>query len=109
MTCNYFEYRKMMDEMFYGIALTDHHLNSVTERIRQYLINGGAGNVIKSLSIGIKTITKKAVLLPDEVVYKRFVWLDGERKGEELHRNEIESIGMFLKDGAFYKSDNQNI
>ena len=102
MTCNYFEYKEMMDKMFYGVALTDNHLNNVTEQIRQYLVNGGAGNIVVALGIGIKVITKEAVLLPSEVVYRRFIWLEGERKGEELHRNEIENIGMFLKHGAFY-------
>lgn len=102
MTCNYFEYREMMDKMFYGVALTDKHLNNITEQIRQYLVNGGAGNIVVALGIGIKVITKEAVLLPSEVVYRRFVWLKGERKGEELDRNEIENIGMFLKHGSFY-------
>lgn len=102
MTCDYFEYRKMMDKMFYDVALTDSHLNNVTEQIRQYIVNGGAGNVLKALRIGIKVITKEAILLPDEIVYRRFIWLDGERKGEELYRSEIENIGMFLKHGAFY-------
>ena len=102
MTCNYFEYREMMDKMFYGVALTDNHLNNVTEQIRQYLVNGGAGNIVVALGIGIKVITKEAVLLPSEVVYRRFIWLEGERKGEELDRNEIEGIGMFLKHGVFY-------
>lgn len=102
MTCNYFEYKEMMDKMFYGVALTDEHLNNVTEQIRKYLVYGGARNIVVALGIGIKVITKEAVLLPSEVVYRRFVWLEGERKGEELHRNEIENIGMFLKHGAFY-------
>ena len=102
MTCNYFEYREMMDKMFYGVSLTDNHLNNITEQIRQYFVNGGAGNVVKALGIGIKIITKEAILFPGEVVYRRFIWLEGERKGEELHRNEIENIGMFLKHGAFY-------
>lgn len=102
MTCSYYEYREMMDKMFYGVALTDNHLNNITEQIRQYLVNGGAGNIVVALGIGIKVVTKKAVLLPNEVVYRRFVWLEGERKGKELDRNEIEGIGMFLKYGAFY-------
>lgn len=102
MNCNYFEYREMMNKMFYGVPLTDDHLNDATEQIRQYLVNGGAGNIIKALGIGIKIITKEVVLFPDEIVYRRFVWLDGERKGEELDKSEIESIGMFLKHGAFY-------
>ena len=102
MTCNYFEYRDLMDKLFYGVVLTDSHLNNATEQIRQYIVNGGAGNVMKSLGIGIKVVTKEAALLPTEVVSRRFIWLNGERKGEELDRNEIENIGMFLKHGAFY-------
>ena len=102
MDCNYFEYQKLADKLFYGVALTDSHLNAATEQIRQYLVNGGAGHVVKALCIGLKVVTKESVLLPQEVIRKRFVWLDGERKGEELSVNEIRSIGMFLKYGAFY-------
>lgn len=60
------------------------------------------GNVVKNLNIGIAITTKQAALLPEEIVKRRFVWLDGDRKGEELTIHEIESIGMFLKYGAFY-------
>lgn len=81
MTCNYFEYREMMDKMFYGVGLTDRYLNNATERIRQYIVNGGAGNILKALGIGIKIITKESVLLPSEIVYRRFVWIGGERNG----------------------------
>ena len=102
MTCNYFEYREMMDKMFYGVSLTDSHLNNVTEQIRQYIVNGGAENILKALGIGIKVITREEILLPDEIVYRRFVYIEGGRKGEELYRSEIENIGMFLKHGAFY-------
>lgn len=102
MSANYFEYREMMEKLFCGAALTDNHLNNATEQIRQYLVNNGAGNIVNALGIGVKVIAKESVLLPSEVVYRRFVWLKGARKGEELHRNEIENIGMFLKQGAFY-------
>lgn len=91
----------MTEKMFYGVALTDSYLNSVTEQIRQYLINGGAGNIVKALNIGIKVVTKETVLLPIEEISRRFVWLDGERKGNELTIDEIRGIGMFLKHGAF--------
>lgn len=101
-TCNYFEYMDMTEKMFFGVPLTDEHLNNVTEKIRQYLINGGTGNIVEALNIGIRIVTKKTVLLPEEVVRRRFIWLDGERKGEELSINEIQAIGMFLKHGPFY-------
>ena len=102
MTCNYFEYKNMTEELFYGVPLTEKHLNYATEKIRQYLLNGGAGNIMKSLGIGIRVIAKEATFLPSEIVSTRFVWLCGERKGKELCISEIENIGMFLKHGAFY-------
>lgn len=103
MTCDYFKYRKMMNELFYGVALTDDHLNNATEIIRQYLVDGGAGNILNMLGIGIRVVTKESILLSPEIIRKRFVWINGERKGEELDRNEIEGIGMFLKHGAMYR------
>lgn len=103
MTCDYFEYRRMMDKLFYGIPLTDNRLNEATEIIRQYLVKGGAGNILKELGVGIRIVTKECVFLPPEIIRKRFVWLKGQRKGEELDRSEIESIGMFLKHGAIYR------
>ena len=101
-TCDYFHYREMMDKLFYGVALTDRHLNEATEQIRQYLVNGGAEQIMANLGIGLMVITKEATLLPKEVTYRRFVWITGERKGAELNRAEIEGIGMFLKHGALY-------
>ena len=102
MSCNYFEYRDMMDNLFYGEALTDNHLNNTTEQIRQYLVNNGAGEILVALGIGIRVVTKEALLFPKEVIRRRFVWLSGNRKGCELDINEIKNIGMFLKHGAFY-------
>ena len=42
------------------------------------------------------------MLLPEEVVMRRFIWLKGNRKGELLERYEIETLGMFLPGGALY-------
>ena len=102
MLCNYFEYRDMTNKLFYGVALTNTHLNNATEQIRRYIVNGGAGEVVKMLHIGIKVVSRESLLLGKEIVSQRFIWLDGERKGEELSVNEICNIGMFLKYGAFY-------
>ena len=101
MIANYFEYREMTEKIFYGIPLTDNHLNHSIEKLRQYLVNGDAGEILQKLNIGIKVITKEALLLPKETIYERFVWLDGDKKGKELDRNEIEASGMFLKNGAY--------
>lgn len=106
MTCNYFEYKNITDKLFYGVGLTDSHLNGATEKIRQYIINGGAGHVMDQLGIGLKVVTRKDFLGEEKMIRKRFVFLTGERKGEELDVNEIIAIGMFLKNGAFYKEEN---
>ena len=109
MKCNYIEYHKLTDQMFYGVAQTDIHLNEYTEIIRRYLIDGGAGNIMQKLGIGIQIITTRAVLLPEEIVTRRFIWLKGNRTGKLLERNEIEAIGMFLPGGALYgMEDNFN-
>lgn len=108
MKCNYFEYQELANKLFYGVALTDAHLNKATEAIRQYLVNGGAGEVVKSLNIGMKVVTRESLLIGSEIMKKRFIWLDGERKGEELTVNEICGIGMFLKNGPFYGFQKQS-
>ena len=104
MKCNYVEYMDLTEKLFYGVPLTDNQLNNATEKIRQYLVDGGAGEVVKSLGIGFRIVEKQFQAFPElnEIVKKRFVFIDGERKGEELTINEIRGIGMFLKYGAFY-------
>lgn len=103
MTCNYFRYKEITDKAFYGVALTDKHLNNVTEEIRRYLVEGGAGETLQKLGIGIRVIEKQFIFSElNEIVSKRFVFISGEHKGRELTRQEIEGIGMFLKHGAFY-------
>ena len=105
-TCNYIEYHKMTDQMFYGVPLTETHLAKCTERLKIYLANGGAGNIMIKLGIGIELTTKQTLLLPEEIVSERFVWLKGPRKGQLLERHEIEAIGMFLPGGALYQKEN---
>lgn len=104
MTCNYFDYMKLVDELFFGVALTDEQLNNAVEKIRQYIVNGGAGKIVESLGVGFRIVEKQFQAFPElnRVITKRFIFVDGERKGEELTINEIRSIGMFLKHGAFY-------
>lgn len=95
MTCNYFKYKKMTEKAFYGVALTDDHLNNVTEQIRQYLVNGGAGNIVSALGIGIKVVKKKLTLLPEEVICRRFVWVSGECKGTSWRDTRLKRSGCF--------------
>lgn len=104
MECNYFEYLEMTEKMFFGTPLTDSHMNEATEQLRLYLINGGAGQIVKDLGIGIKVEERVFGTFPElnEVIRRRFIWLGGERKDKELSIDEIRGIGMFLKNGAFY-------
>ena len=52
--CNYAEYRKLVDQMFYGETQTNEHLNEYTEILRQYLVKGGAGAILCKMGIGIE-------------------------------------------------------
>ena len=100
--CNYAEYRKLVDQMFYGETQTNEHLNEYTEILRQYLVKGGAGDILCKMGIGIELTTRKLALLPEEIVSKRFIWIASPRAGKLLDKVEVESIGMFLPGGALY-------
>lgn len=102
MSCTYLEYQELMDKLYLGVALTDNQLNNATATIRVFLVDGGAGEIMQMLGIGIKTVARKSVLLDEDLIYIRFIWLKGPKKGEELVIHEIRNIGMFLKYGPFY-------
>lgn len=80
-----------MEKLFYGVAPTNEHLNNASETIRQYLVDGVAGEVVKSLEIGIKIMEKQFITSTklNEIIKKRFVFVDGEKKGKEL-KNQSE-------------------
>ena len=102
MTCNYIEYQRMTNILFFGVALTDKHMNEATEHIRLYFINGGALEIVNALGIGIKVVERPRLNQPSEVIEQRFIYLSGENAGRELTANEICSIGMFLRGGPYY-------
>ena len=101
MTCNYIEYQRMTNSLFFGVALTDKHMNEATEHIRRYFINGGALEIVNALGIGIRVTGKCGVNRPSEIIERRFIYLSGENAGRELTVNEICSIGMFLRGGPY--------
>lgn len=101
MICDYFTYRDMTENMFYGRALTNEYMNNAIEQIRIYLVNGGAGQILSNLGIGIRVVTQESVLLPKKVLERRFVYLFGEHKGRVLTIDEIQAIGLFLKHGPY--------
>lgn len=104
MTANYFDYHKLTESLFYGVPLTENHLNNATEKLRLYIVNGGAGEMVKALGIGIEIKTKSNDILKiNEIISRRFIFTDGAQKGKYLTISEIENIGHFFKYGAYYK------
>lgn len=92
MKCNYIEYKKLTDLLFYGQPLTNEHLNYAIEKIRQYIINGGETKLMDKLGIGLKIVEQQG-----KIISKRLVWINGKRSGSELKRWEIENIGLFFQ------------
>lgn len=102
MTCSYFEYRDIVSKYFYGVPLTNEHLNRCTENLRQYFIKGGAVRVLKSLGIGLRIRERcKENSTETTLIDERFIFMNGEREGDELRIHEIENIGLFLKYGPY--------
>ena len=102
MTCSYFEYRDIVSKYFYGVPLTNEHLNRCTENLRQYFIKGGAVRVLKSLGIGLRIRERcKEKATETTLIDERFIFMNGERERDELRMHEIESRGRVLKDGPY--------
>ena len=101
-TCNYIEYQRMTNSLFFGVALTDKHMNETVEHIRRYFINGGALEIVNALGIGIKVTEKRWFNQPPEIIEQRFIYISGENARRELTVNEICAIGMFLRGGPYY-------
>ena len=110
MTCDYFTYKKITDRLFYGVALTDAHMNAAIKEIHEYFLAGGAAEALAPLKIGLRILEKQHALFPElnEVISRRFIFLEGERKGRELSIHEICAIGLFLKHGPYYGRLNSN-
>jgi hypothetical protein len=64
---------------------------------------------MQKLGVGIQITIKRSMLLPEEVVMRRFIWLKGNRKGKLLEKHEIEALGMFLFGGALYRNEDNYI
>ena len=104
MTCNYFTYKELTDKLFYGVALTDAHMNAAIKKIHEYFLAGDACEALVPLQIGLRILEKEHALFPglNEVVSRRFIFLEGEHKGRELSIHEICALGLFLKHGPYY-------
>lgn len=101
--CNIVEYNKLTDKLFYGVLLTEKHLNNAMETIKNYLFEGGEGYILNYLGICYRTVERISENPEDSEVIKRcFVYIRGDRKGEELTLREVENIGLFLRGGGWY-------
>lgn len=103
-SCNRVEYDKLTDKLFYGVLLTENHLNNAMETIKNYLFEGGEGWVLNYLGICYRTVERIFSENPEdnEVIKKCFVYIRGDRKGEELTHHAVEQIGNFLIGGSWY-------
>lgn len=50
----FIEYEKLIDKLFYGVALTEEHLNDAVQQIRQFLVNARANSICDALHIGFR-------------------------------------------------------
>lgn len=104
MKCNKVEYNKLTDKLFYGVLLTENHLNNAMETIKNYLFEGGEGYILDYLGICYRTVERISSENPEdnEVIKKCFVYIRGDHKGEELTFREVEKFGHFLIGGGWY-------
>ena len=102
--CNKVDYNKLTDKLFYGVLLTDNHLNNAMETIKNYLLEGAEGYILNYLGICYRTVERISSVNPEdsEVIKRCFVYIRGDRKGEELSLREVENIGLFLRGGGWY-------
>ena len=98
MTCNYIEYQKLMDKLFYGVLLTDEHLNNAAEQIRRYILEGGAAELMAELQIGLRLHIEN-----DKIIRRRICFIGGENEGRELTIEEIRNLGFLFKGSRFYE------
>ncbi len=100
MKCNAFEYEKLCNRLYNGVALTDEHLTEAAKQIREYILDGGGLDVVKSLQIGLRVLSKKE---GDKETIEgiRLYFVGGENAGCELTIQEIKNIGMFFRDGTY--------
>lgn len=103
MKANYFKYQEMTEELFYGVALTDEHLDRASKILWDYLIKNDAQAVLEHLKIGFQVTRRAFALFPGmhEIIRQRMVFISGAHKGKELNTTEMKNIGMFLKHGPY--------
>ena len=98
MVYNCFGYTQLCNKLFFGVPLTDDHMNEATKQICSYILKaGGAKNMLK-LGVGIRT---RRLSESDKIIRQRLVYTKGSRAGQELQIHEIENLGHFLRGGNY--------
>lgn len=92
---NYSEYSRLTDKLFFGVGLSNEHMNTATAVVAKYLSNGGAAPLGDYLGIRIS----ERLDASGNLLYRRFVY---GKDGKELTVREICGIGHFLPGGACY-------
>ena len=97
MSINYYRYHELTEKLFYGVPLTDEHLNEAHEQIAKYLADGGAKPITDALGlVFIERVYGDGKLITRRICYKV--------SGRELTPVEIGNIGLFLPYGSHYGS-----
>lgn len=98
MKCNAFEYEKMCNRLFCGVALTDEHLTEAAKEIRDYILDGSALPIVNALEIGLRIKENP----PGTMAGMWFQYVGGANAGKLLTINEVRNIGLFFRGGAYY-------
>lgn len=98
MKCNAFEYEKMCNRLFYGVALTDEHLTEAAKEIRDYILDGDALPIMNALEIGLRIKENP----PGIIAGMWFQYIGGANAGRLLTVDEVKNIGLFFRGGAYY-------
>lgn len=90
----YYKYHDFAEKLFFGVALTNEHMNEATIKIANYLCSNGAFEIVNALGIGIVEFRTGEKVTRRRICYKL--------SGKELTVTEIMNIGLFLPYGANY-------
>ena len=99
----YYGWKKLTDELFYGVPLTREHMNYAVEVLRNYVKSSGRTDIFERIGVGIQAETVDGKLLRRDMVF-----LGGPLHGEALMVKEMELLGLFLPYGAWYDKGEQS-
>ena len=94
MTANYYRFHDLTDHLFYGVALTDEHMNEAALKVAEYLRDNGAADITEKLGLFLQEHVRDGKVWRRRICYRL--------TGKELTPVEIGNIGLFLPYGALY-------